>query len=269
MHDLDLLELKSADAGVRFEAARRLGSSPNVRTTAALMDALSDPDTKVQYAAVSSLIKHNDRVALGPMLEVLLATPDSALWKLIVLSAGLRLRMGLLGMVVAGDTDTADRALAALDAQEFNVHQQALFTRMLGRTADARHAERLIGLLDHEDDVLRTAAADALGWLGDSRAVDPLLAILATDTDHEAVREVAAESLGRLGNPAAVEPLIGALGHSSEWLRRAAAVSLGDLGDHRAVEPLSSLLHDESVMVQDAAFDALKKLSSDHFTTVI
>jgi HEAT repeat protein len=269
MYELDLMELQSVDAGVRFEAARRLGSTPNTRTTEALIQALQDSDSKVQYAVVSSLIKHGDSIALQPMLDMLLAAPHSAVWKLIVLSAGLRLRAGLLDMVATGDAATADRAATALDSAAFNAHQHALFVRMLGRAADPRHADRLLGLLGHDDDVLRAAAADALGWQGDAQAVAPLLAILAEDADHEAVREIAAESLGRLGDPAAVEPLIAALGHSSEWLRRAAAASLGDLGDARALDPLAALLHDESVMVQDAAFESIKKLSTNHYTTVI
>jgi HEAT repeat protein len=269
MFELDLANLQSADPAVRFEAARRLGLTANTRTTDALIGALTDRDSKVQYAAVSSLIKHNDPRALGPMLDSLLAAPDSTLWKLIILSSGLRLRAGLLNMVNAGDAATVGRALAGIDSTAFNTHQQALFTRILGRSRDTGQAERLLRLLDHEDDVLRAAAADALGWLGDGRAVEPLLVILGEETDHEAVREIAAESLGRLGNIAAVEPLIGALGQPSEWLRRAAAVSLGDLGDARAIEPLSALLRDESVMVQDAAFESLKKLSTDSFTTVL
>lgn len=268
MFELELVELQSADAAVRFEAARRLGDMPHARTTAALMDTLNDSSAKVQYAAVSSLIKHNDPSALGPMLNVLLSSPDSSLWKLIVLGAGLRLRAGLLDMVAAGDTDTADRVLPALNSPSFNAHQQALFTRMLGRTGDTRQSDRLLALLSSDDDVLRTAAAEALGWMGETRAVEPLIVILQSPDDHEAVREVAAEALGRLGDLAAVEPLIDVLGDTSEWLRRAAAVALGDLGDHRAIEPLSDLLRDESTMVQDAAFDSLKKLSDHRYASL-
>ena len=269
MFELDLMELQSDSAAIRFEAARRLGDSPNTRTTAALVAALTDPDTKVQYAAISSLVKHGDPATLAPIMDRLLASPDSAIWKLIVLGAGLRLRAGLLDLVIAGDTELSARVRAALDSAEFSAHQRALLARMLGRTADPAHVEWLLAQMDSDDDVIRTASADALGWMGDARAVPTLLAILSADADHEAVREVAAESLGRLGDPVAVEALIEALGHSSEWLRRAAATSLGDLGDRRAIEPLSALLEDESVVVQDAAFEALKKLSTDSFTTVL
>lgn len=267
MFELELMELQSADVTVRFEAARRLGDLPHARTTAALVETLNDSNAKVQYAAMSSLIKHNNRTALAPLLDLLLATPNSALWKLIVLSAGLRLRAGLLDMVASGDADVADRVLPAFDSPAFNAQQQALFTRMIGRTGDARQSNRLLAMLDCDDDVLRTAAAEALGWMGEARAVEPLIAILEAETNHEAVREAAAEALGKLGDHAAVEPLILTLGDPNEWLRRAAAVALGELGSPRAVEPLSNLLCDESGIVEDAAFEALKRLSERHFTS--
>jgi len=269
VYELELLELKHADAAIRFEAARRLGDTPLAPVTAALIETLGDADVKVQYAAVSSLIKHNDRAALTPLLNLLLGTHDSPLWKLIVMTAGLRLRAGLLDMAEAGDTATADLMAAALDAPGYNSHQRALFLRMLGRTADGRQIERLFAILEGDDHVLRAAAVDALGWLGDARAVPALIAIVGQPADHEAVREVAAEALGKLGQTDAVPHLIAALTDPNEWVRRAAAVALGALGDTRAVEPLSALLQDEDTMVQDAAFESLKQLSSGQYTTVI
>lgn len=269
MIEQDLTELRSDDPSARFEAARRLGNTLDARATAALIEALGDANSKVQYAAMSSLIKHNDPAALGPLIDLLRADPGSPIWKLINLSAGLRLRAGLLGMVTVGDTATADQVLIALESPEFDSHQRALFTRLIGRTADLRQVQSFIGLLNSEDPILRAAAADALGWIGDIRAVPPLLARLQSADEHEAVREIAAEALGKLGDRAAVQPLINTLDDPGEWIRRAAAQSLGELGDRRAMDPLSVLLGDESPMVQDAAFDAIKRLSTDMFTATV
>ena len=269
MLEQDLNELRSDDPSVRFEAARRLGSTPGARATAALIETLGDANAKVQYAAMSSLIKHNDPSALGPLIDLLRAEPNSPIWKLINLSAGLRLRAGLLDMGAAGDTATANQVLAALESPEFDSHQRALFTRLIGRTADERQVQPFSNLLDSEDQGLRAAAADALGWLGDARAVPPLLTILQDPDDHEAVREIAAEALGKLGGSAAVQPLIDALADPREWIRRAAAQALGELGEPRAMDSLSALLGDESTMVQDAAFDAIKRLSTETFTTTV
>ena len=59
------------------------------------------------------------------------------------------------------------------------------------------------------------------------------------------------------------------LNDENEWVRRAAAEALGALGDHRAVEPLSEALKDENSVVQDAAFDALKKLSYGRYDATL
>lgn len=267
MFEQDLLDLKHESADVRFEAARRLGSTLDARATAALIETLGDEQPKVQYAAMSSLIKHGDPTALGPLVDLLRAAPGSPIWKLVTMGAGLRLRAGLLDMVAEGDTGMADRVLDALETPEFDSHQRALFTRMLGRAADTRQVEPFIALLASDDDVLRAAAADALGWIGDARAVEPLIAILENGADHEAVREIAAESLGRLGSDTAAPALLAALKDGNEWIRRAAALSLSDLGAQDAVEPLAALLMDEHTIVQDAAFEALQKLSTDSFST--
>jgi len=57
--------------------------------------------------------------------------------------------------------------------------------------------------------------------------------------DEEHVeRQRAAEALGKLGDDRAVLPLIAALGDPKHNVRRAAATAHGLLGDHRAVQPL-------------------------------
>jgi hypothetical protein len=48
----------------------------------------------------------------------------------------------------------------------------------------------------------------------------------------------AAEALGEIGDKRAVEPLIKALGYEDEYVRKSAAEALGKIGDARAVEPL-------------------------------
>ncbi|RMF83541.1 MAG: NACHT domain-containing protein, partial [Nitrospirae bacterium] len=98
---------------------------------------------------------------------------------------------------------------------------------------------RLFGL--EMSDVRR--AAEALGKLGDPRAVEPLLQALGDES--RGVRRAAAEALGKLGDPRAVEPLLQALGDRYSDVRLAAAEALGKLGDPRAVEPLLQALRDE------------------------
>jgi HEAT repeat protein len=259
MFEQYLANLNHADATVRYEAAQKLGASNDSRAIQPLIGALPDANSKVQYAAFSGLIKLNAGEAAEPILDLLLTNPDSKIWDLLKLNIGLRLRTGLLEMMPHGDEQMAAHIVAALETDSLDDHQRALFVRLLGRTATNDRAEMMIDVLLHGSPVIQGAAAEALGYIGDARGVNPLLLLLHDSSDE--LREIAAEALGRIGDARAFESILPLLKDENEWVRRAAAVALGDLGDHRAVEPLSEALQDENAVVQDAAFEALKKLS--------
>ena len=78
-------------------------------------------------------------------------------------------------------------------------------------------------------------------------AVKALIEALADEEDRAPdggypLRRNAARALGKLGDTQAVEPLIGCLAISDYYLREAAAQSLEMLGDPRAIPPLRELL---------------------------
>jgi HEAT repeat protein len=108
--------------------------------------------------------------------------------------------------------------------------------------------EPLIAALKDRDKDVRKAAAQALGKIGDPRAVEPLIPAL-SDKDND-VRSVTAEALGNIGaqlqdatlRTRVVEQLIEALKESG--VRHKAAVALGKIGDTRAVGPLIASLKD-------------------------
>jgi HEAT repeat protein len=121
---------------------------------------------------------------------------------------------------------------------------------------------------------VRRAAAEALGQIGDPRAVEALTSAL--DDESAAARQAAAEALGQIGDPDAVEPLIGALNDQNAKVRVAAAAALDGLawspdrgatgaaywvakGQWKkcvkiaAIEPLIAVLRDDRVMeIRDA-----------------
>lgn len=86
------------------------------------------------------------------------------------------------------------------------------------------------------------AAREALAEIGDAATVDALVGLL-KDADHE-VRRGAAQALGIIGDKRAVEPLIAAV-RSDRMIRQTAAIALGALGDARAVDALLAALEDE------------------------
>jgi HEAT repeat protein len=265
--EMHIAELRHTDPNVRFQAAQALGAWKQAQSVDALITALEDSHHKVQYAAFSSLVKINDVRAVHPMLEMLTSDLSSRVWGLMKLNIGMRLRHGLIEMTPRGDAHIRTMAQNNLADLRLDEQQRAFYVRVLGRTGGADDVEALIDVLLKDTMAVQAAAAEALGWIGDSRAIAPLFLFLEDANDQ--LREVAVEALGRIGDERAVEPVIQALGDPAEWVRRAAAEALGQLGDRRAIEPLSKALHDEDTMVQDAAFDALKKLSTDSYKAVL
>lgn len=112
----------------------------------------------------------------------------------------------------------------------------------LGWYHDARAVGPLIAALKDMNQAVRNKAAEALGRIRDVRAVGPLSATLKLSNQEHGVftvdATVATEALGDIGAPA-VEALIAALkGGDTYEKRSAAAKALGYIGDARAVEPL-------------------------------
>ncbi|RMD59060.1 MAG: NACHT domain-containing protein, partial [Nitrospirae bacterium] len=86
-------------------------------------------------------------------------------------------------------------------------------------------------LLRYKNREVRKRAAEALGKIGDTRAVEPLIEALGDDDWR--VRERAAEALVKIGDAKAVDALIKALGDDDSWLRWSAAYALVKIGDTR------------------------------------
>ncbi|MGP1385366.1 MAG: HEAT repeat domain-containing protein, partial [Thainema sp.] len=106
-------------------------------------------------------------------------------------------------------------------------------------------------------------AAYALGALGDSAAVQPLINILKDSGEDTSLRGDAASALGAIADSAAVQPLINILKDSGEdaSLRRDAASALGAIGKDAkdAIPSLRSALQDLNA---DAEHLELKDIST-------
>jgi HEAT repeat protein len=118
---------------------------------------------------------------------------------------------------------------------------------------DGQRAAYLIAVEDWES---------LVEWGG--AAVEPLIEAL-SDENHcrntlyiRSLRAAAAEALGKIGDARAVEPLIGMLGDEDSDVRYDAAEALGKIGDVRAVEPLIKALEEGN---PSAATEALAKIT--------
>ena len=107
---------------------------------------------------------------------------------------------------------------------------------------------------------VRRRAAEKLGRIGDSQAVEPLIAAL--DDEEQLVRQAAAEALGRIGDPSAVGPLVAQLKDKNGSMRNAVAQALGQIGDPRAVEPLTGALQSGNKAMRGVVAKVLVNLYS-------
>ncbi|MHB0937724.1 MAG: HEAT repeat domain-containing protein [Armatimonadota bacterium] len=111
-------------------------------------------------------------------------------------------------------------------------------TEGLTGCADGRHPESyqlLLNALTAENPEVRKGAIAGLGGCREARGVPFLIEQLQTDPVPE-VREYCALALGFIGDTRAVEPLCEALNDNVEWARSAAAWALGEIGDPRAID---------------------------------
>ena len=126
----------------------------------------------------------------------------------------------------------------------------------------------LIKVLQDKSSTWRRDAAQALGEIGDARAVGPLLVALGEVGESGvdgvfaklSVRGAAARALVGIGDPRAVESLVAALADANESVRKDAVEALGRIGDPRALEPLVAMLTDADEGVRGAAVEALESM---------
>jgi HEAT repeat protein len=134
----------------------------------------------------------------------------------------------------------------------------------LGEIGDARAVQPLIAVLP----VIPEEAAEALGKIGDSRAVDPLIAMLRNKEADE--RFAAAKALGNLGDARALEPLLDSLDRNYDSkVRKAIVESLGRMKAARAIDRLIPLLKHKEKELADAVAEALASIGSPAVESLI
>ena len=110
---------------------------------------------------------------------------------------------------------------------------------------------------------IAAASLDASSGWAQGRTVDDWIADL-KDSDWQ-VRRQAAEALGQMRNSYALEPLTSALRDEAPEVRAEAASALGAIGDQYSVEPLITTLEDENASVRKSSAQALAKITGQNF----
>jgi HEAT repeat protein len=209
--------LADPEAAVRVSAVVALGALGDPEAVAALGRRLSaDPDEEVRLGAVQALVRLGGEEARGLVLEAL---HDAGQPRAVVLRVNELLGPGERDLLV--DTYLAHLARPPGDGVWRSVVQ---WVRPGRRQVDSRAIDLEVRRRQH--------AAEALGELGDGRALAPLLRALQDRGEENEVRAAAAEALGKLGDLRAVEALVHAATYRKEkWsVREQARAALQRLG---------------------------------------
>lgn len=251
MPNLDFLgkKLQSRDAEERREAALDLGRAGR-EAIPILLKALGDADWRVRKTAVEGLVAFDGGEVIQGFIRCL-SSHDNA---------GTR-NSAIEGLIHIGPR-SVDALLAALDSPDADVRK--FIVDILGDIRDRRAGPALIAKLDDLDENIRVSAAEALGKLREPAAVDALIACLSR-YDQGWLDYAAAEALGEIGDERALGPLLSALGRSS--LREPVLESLGKIGNVKTVAPLLAGLSDPLRIVREVSTVALggiyRKIEAD------
>ncbi len=111
----------------------------------------------------------------------------------------------LIGCVVAAwEREQVREGKAAEGEPQVTLPPEQRWRRIvaMGESGDPSHVPELIAALQDRDGNVRRLAASALGKIGDPRAVEPLLTLLASESNPQ-VRPYAIKALGKIGDPRA------------------------------------------------------------------
>jgi|GEM_PF-1588972 len=146
----------------------------------------------------------------------------------------------------------------ALKSDDSKVKRSAAWAleNLASETKESFIVDALIAAV--QDTEIGDIAIQALAKAGDNKAAEALLPLV---EDGHPSRGMAAYALGVLGESRAVGPLIALMGDSDFSVRQQAATALGHLGDKDAGDVLAKAsIHDGYRDVRKAAADALEEL---------
>lgn len=249
-----------ADAEVRLEAVNALWRIGGPDAIDPLLRASKDADDAVARDAIEGLGFLTEDNAVAP-LYALASNPEEANSDTALASLG-----------YLGDERAAELILTRWKVAPTTITFVDYF--VLANVGDPRAVEPIMAWLK-KDTWQTNMAVDALGRLGDARAVDALCEVMSNKKNDVSLRKSAAEALGMIGDAKAVPALITALSDVGvdEWTspRLAAVVALGRIGDARAVDALLPLAtaKDKDLEVRYRILTALAAMGSPKATSVL
>jgi HEAT repeat protein len=254
--------LKHRDMDVQRSAAGALGQIGDVRAVKPLIESLKH--MTIWQTVIEALAKIGE-VAVEPLIGVL----SDNNWHLRVRAAKV---LNKIGWEPKDEIQRAAQAVADQNWEEAKRLGLVAVEPLIGLLTDihsdsswrVKHALEAIGKaamgplivsLNNNDKVVRKTAADILGVIGDSQAVEPLIKVLRDDNEWW-VRLSAAEALTNINDASAVWAFTTALRDSDWRVRKQAKKALETIGN-TAIESLVTSLHSSDRDRRDRAAEAL------------
>jgi len=219
---------KDPDKGVRDRAILSLkrigGKSP--ATITETINGLKDGDTNVRKGTIAALT--GTREAIGPLPAVL-----DAIYAIMKKEAGARDAGGDVLSSALFNTGTArDVSVAELTKMLGDTNDIAIgAANALGKIGDVRAVEPLIALMHKSALKVRSTCISALALIPDKSTEAPLTEALMNPEDDNEARSGAASGLGKIGTPTAITTLLKTLDDPDNKLRSAAVSALSRAGE--------------------------------------
>jgi HEAT repeat protein len=208
-------------------------------TDAELVKRLDSTDPDLRFKAVLKLGLAREAAAIEPLARL----RDDQLWQI-------REAVGwALGRMK--DPRALDVLIDGLNKDEFATYAAIA----LGEMGEAKAVEPLLRALEAPEKDTRGAAIESLGILKDSRAVEPLLALVKDKTIYTSRREISVELDKESGDAKFAQTMTGSA------IYRSALNSLVKIGDKSAIGALTKLMESETdEEIRKAIEDTLKQL---------
>jgi HEAT repeat protein len=230
----------------RAQAVSMLGKLAAPGGVATLAEVLRDrnEDDAVRRVAADAMAALADEEAIGPLIAELRLVDEQATSRV----AEALIRFG----------HAASAGLIALLGEKENLKARVWSAKILTATRDPRGFDALhLGLRDRSD-LFRAACAEALGQLGDERALQMLMQVALRDPSP-IVRSQAATAAALIGGTEAVDVLVAAIG-DPDYATRLRALEAFESMRLSDTSPLERALDDTNAEVRRRASLALERL---------
>ncbi len=252
---------------VRVGAAITLGKIEGVNPEH-LIKVLTDKNWEVRWAAATSLGNMKAREAIDVLVKLLkdeswdvrraaaialgkIKDPKAVEPLIETLKSELLIRFEAARSLIQIGYEAVPELISVLKADNVDIDVKVKAAEALGLIGDERAVESLVKLLNDPNGSVRDAASKALVKIG-GRAIDELITFLRSGNYKLEILKALEANLDKEHLEKLFEVLIGLLNDEDEEMRYEAVMLMGKMGD-RGIEHLIKALDDESEFVKRGA----------------